>query len=124
VAALAKINIPRIDGAPKACDGKTPAALVGDHYEFPDATEEDLAFWNILGAEEKTDLAMESMHKCFFDLLHDIMREEARKGETQDLKDQAFSGGQQPNPQSPVSPPDSPPTPRSPEQPPHPPPLS
>jgi hypothetical protein len=104
----------------KPCAARNPPTLDEGYAEFTDATEEELAFWNTLSDSEKVKLARESENRCFYDAMHDRMKEEARKGEKQQLRDEELSGGAGPNPQSPVSPPDSPPSPNTPGVPPPP----
>ena len=100
---------------PKTCEGRSQAVLDGGSFEFTDATEEELAFWNTLEPEEKREVSRASEHRCFYDILHAVMKEESEKGRKQREEEESLSSVG--NPQSPRVP-DSPPGPETPDSPP------
>jgi hypothetical protein len=98
---------------PYVCKGRMPPVKNGIYYDFQDATEEELAFWNVLDEEEKTDIVTAAYGRCFFDVLKEAMRKEAEKGKKLEESESAYAAVMQPGPQ-----PGSPPTPQDPNQPP------
>ena len=104
---------PQSGSAPKSCDDRKEPVLTGGYIEFRDATEEELAFWNVLDEEEKKDVVTESYSRCFFDVLKELMNREADKGKKMERQESSYSTVEQPGP-----PPNSPPTPQGPSQPP------
>ena len=86
---------------------------IGNFFEFQDATEEELAFWNVLDDEEKLSVIVEAYRRCFYDALHEYMQSEAEKGKKIEERENASTG--QPKPSVP---PNSPPSPSGPNQPP------
>jgi predicted Fe-S protein YdhL (DUF1289 family) len=103
----------RLEGSLKSCEGRNEPVLGGSFIEFQDATEEELAFWNVLDDEEKAEVVTLAHYRCFFDVLHDLMQREAEKGKKLEEQEAAFSAVEGPGPA-----PNSPPTPNSPNQPP------
>jgi|SRR5579872_4987102 len=95
------------------CKDRNPPVRTGSSVEFRDATEEELAFWNVLDEDEKRGVAMEASRRCFYDALHEYMQSEARKGKKLEDQESAAIG----RPKADI-PPDSPPTPSGPNQPP------
>jgi hypothetical protein len=97
---------------PGQCGGRRAPMRNGRFYEFRDATEEELAFWNVLDDGEKKELTGEAFRRCFFDVLHEFMQVEAEKGRKMKEAESSFQ-----QPESEV-PPNSPPSPPGPNQPP------
>jgi hypothetical protein len=84
----------------------------GSYFEFQDATEEELAFWNVLSDEEKHELTVQAFIGCFFHALHEFMKREAEKAkklEEDSARAEQIKPGVPPNP---------PPSPSGPNQPP------
>jgi hypothetical protein len=98
---------------PKSCPGRKVPVADGRHIEFQDATEEELAFWNVLDDKEKADIVTQSYTHCFFDVLNQIMQREAEKGKKLQEREFVYANVQQPS-----APPNSPPNPESPNEPP------
>ena len=107
--AVIKIAAREGDAGPKPCRDRSPAVLSGNYYEFRDASEEELAFWNILNDNEKQRLTDQAYNNCFFEALHEFMNQEARKGEKMKRQEEAAGlSGQQPGPQTPPNTPPAP----------------
>jgi hypothetical protein len=96
----------------KYCDGRKEPVIIGRFIEFRDATEEELAFWDVLDDAEKKDVITEAYSRCFFEVLNEMMQNEAMKGKKMQEKESSYSTVQRPGP-----PPNSPPTPQGPNQP-------
>ncbi len=64
---------------PHTCKGRKPPVRNGIYYEFQDATEVELAFWNVLSDDERRKLSREAYKRCFFEVLGEVMKNEAEK---------------------------------------------
>ena len=95
------------------CRERSSPVKNGAYFEFQDATEEELAFWNVLDEEEQLRVIAEAYHHCFYDALHEYMQAEAVKGRKIEEKENVNLG--QPKPDAP---PNTPPSPSGPNQPP------
>ena len=62
---------------PHSCKERKLPVRNGRYFEFQDATEEELAFWNVLSNDEKRSLITEAYTRCFFDALRDAIKYEA-----------------------------------------------
>jgi hypothetical protein len=100
---MAIIRIEQIQGKePKSCADRLQPIKADDSYEFRDATEEELAFWNTLDAKEKRDLTAESYDRCFFVALWDAITKESKKAEKlEEFKTSGRGSDQNPAPQPP-----------------------
>ena len=58
---------------PKACGDRSTPRKEGDHYIF-DATDEEYMFWSSLAPIEQEEIANSTFERCFFDVLHELMR--------------------------------------------------
>jgi hypothetical protein len=97
---------------PHSCKDRKPPVRNGSYFEFQDATEDELAFWNVLSDEEKRELTMQAYKGCFFDVLHESMKQEAgiaKKAQENNARAEQIKPGVPPN---------SPPSPSGPNQPP------
>ena len=68
------ISIPTKSKVPKECGGRSIPKAEGVNYIF-DVTDEEYMFWNSLTPVEKDGLADSTASRCFFDVLHESMRE-------------------------------------------------
>ena len=93
------------------CGQRKPPVVNGNYFEFDDATEEELSFWNVLHDDEKLGVTRESYRRCYYDVLHEFMRSEGIKGKKMEEKAAAEQS-------KPAAPPNSPPSPSGPNQPP------
>lgn len=109
---MATIRLESTDESPKSCGDHSSPVLVKDRgfYEFQDASELELAFWNTLDQGERREMAKRSHDNCFFDLLHERMKEESDKGEKMKKEEDAALGGETKGPAPPESPPVAPPS--------------
>ena len=94
------------------CGDRRPPVVRGNFFEFQDASEEELAFWNVLDDDEKLGVTRESYRRCFYDALHEFMRSEAEKGRKMEEEEAAAE-----QPKTGV-PPNTPPSPSGPNSPP------
>ncbi|MFI5421114.1 MAG: hypothetical protein ACHQ1H_09120 [Nitrososphaerales archaeon] len=97
---------------PHSCKERKLPVRNGRYLEFQDATEEELAFWNVLSDVEKRSIAAEAYKRCFFDALRDAIKYEADRAE----KIQKENVSKEP-PKAGM-PPNSPPSPAGPGEPP------
>jgi hypothetical protein len=95
------------------CKERSPPVRNGAYVEFQDATEEELAFWDVLDDKEKRGVIMEAYRRCFYDALHEYMQSEAEKGKRLEEKENLNLG--QPKPEGRLT---RPPAPSGPNQPP------
>ncbi len=98
------------DKEPKSCGSHEPARRIGNFYEFGDASEEELAFWNTLDESEQREMSDQAYKTCFYDALHDYMKEEAEKGKKLRERQEKEIGGSGGVPNPPDSPPTAPPS--------------
>lgn len=77
----------------RECSGRETPVKNGSNTEFRDATEEELAFWNVLDNDEKADIAGEAQRRCFFDVLHESMQREAEKARKMSEREAEISAG-------------------------------
>jgi hypothetical protein len=90
--------------SPSECDGHRPPARNQSCFEFTDATEEELAFWNTLSEEEKKQMTEAAYKKCFFDVLPEAMKVEAEKGQKTKEQEEKEAGGETVGPKPPDNP--------------------
>jgi hypothetical protein len=109
--ATIKLVTTELERRPKTCEGHASPIFSNGSYEFQDASELELAFWNTLDDEEKHDMAEQATKRCFFDALHDLMKDEAKKGAKIKEEDEAnASGAKTDEPPPPQGPPVTPPS--------------
>src|SRR5690349_2808928 len=97
---------------PHLCKDRKLPVRNGSYLEFQDATEEELAFWNVLTDEEKRVLTREAYKRCFFDALRDAMKYEAnraKKMQEENVTKEPPKAGMPPNPHPSPSGPGEPP---------------
>jgi hypothetical protein len=98
---------------PHSCKDRKLPVRNGSYFEYQDATEEELAFWNVLSANEKLELTIRAHNRCFFDELREFMKQEANKAK-KIAEDNARAEQIKPG----VPPESPPPSPSGPNQPP------
>jgi hypothetical protein len=105
-----RVEVTKEDKEPKKCEDRAGPVRNGRYYEFKDANEEELAFWNALDSEERRKLTDESYEHCFYGSLHSFMEQEAAKGERMKETESGNIGARSESPNPPSYPPVTPPT--------------